>query len=133
MERVCFTLQVRPDRLEAYRSRHAEVWPDMLRALRDTGWGRYSLFLRDDGLLVGYLETDDLVAAVAGMGATEVNRRWQEDMAEFFVALDLPPDQGFLRLDEVFNLDDQLAALGEPTTTEPTTTEPTTEQTLEHT
>ena len=121
MERVCFTLQVRPERLAEYRRRHAEVWPDMLRALRDTGWERYSLFLRDDGLLVGYLETDDLVAAVDGMAGTDVNRRWQAEMAEFFVDLDLPPDQGFVRLDEVFHLDDQLAALGEATTPATTT------------
>ena len=115
MERVCFTLQVRPERLAEYRRRHVEVWPDMLRALRDTGWGRYSLFLRDDGLLVGYLETDDLAAAVDGMAQTDVNGRWQAEMAEFFIDLDLPPDQGFVRLDEVFDLDDQLAALGEAT------------------
>lgn len=120
MERVCFTLQVHPDRVPEYRSRHAAVWPDMLRALRDTGWVDYSLFLREDGLLVGYLHTDDLAAALAGMAATDVNRRWQAEMVEFFVDLDLPPDQGFLRLDEVFHLEDQLAALDGPTTTDRT-------------
>ena len=57
MQRVCFLLTVRSDRLDEYRERHAAVWPDMLRALSDTGWRNYSLFLRDDGLLVGYLET----------------------------------------------------------------------------
>jgi L-rhamnose mutarotase len=59
MQRVCFTLQVRPDRLEEYRARHRAVWPDMLAALRGAGWTDYSLFLRGDGLLVGYLETED--------------------------------------------------------------------------
>jgi L-rhamnose mutarotase len=33
MQRVCFQLQVKPDRLDEYRARHAAVWPDMLRAL----------------------------------------------------------------------------------------------------
>ena len=105
MERVCFLLRVRPDRLDEYRERHAAVWPDMLDALRATGWHNYSLFLRDDGLLVGYLETDDFAAAQAAMEATEVNARWQASMAEFF---ELPsgerPDTGFTRLDEVFHL-----------------------------
>ena len=36
-------------------------------------------------------------------------------MREFFEDLDLPPDEGFLRLDEIFNLDDQLRAAGLPT------------------
>jgi L-rhamnose mutarotase len=112
MRRVCFTLQVRPDRLDEYRRRHAEVWPDMLRALRDAGWHDYSLFLRDDGLLVGHLRTDDLAAAQTAMDATEVNARWQAEMAEFFVGLPGGrPDLGLQVLDEVFNLDEQLEAL----------------------
>jgi L-rhamnose mutarotase len=105
MERVCFLLRVRPDRLEEYRERHRAVWPEMLDALRATGWRNYSLFLDDDGLLVGYLETDDFGAAVAGMEATDVNARWQAEMAEFF---ELPsgerPDTGLRRLAEVFHL-----------------------------
>ena len=109
--RVCFTLQVRPDRLDEYRRRHAAVWPDMLRALRDAGWHDYSLFLRDDGLLVGYLHTEDLAAAQAAMDATEVNARWQAEMGPFFEALDVPPDQGIALLEKVFHLEDQLASL----------------------
>lgn len=111
MDRVCFQLQVKPDRLDEYIERHAAVWPDMLRALKNTGWHNYSLFLRPDGLLIGYVETESLADARAGMAATEVNARWQESMAEFFVDLDLPPDEGFLQLTEVFHLEDQLAAL----------------------
>ena len=111
MERVCFQLQVKPERLDEYVRRHAAVWPDMLAALRDTGWGNYSLFVRPDGLLIGYFETNDLDAARSGMAATEVNARWQAEMGEFFVDLDVPPDEGFVRLTEVFNLDDQLDAV----------------------
>ena len=110
MERVCFLLRVRPDRLEEYKARHRAVWPEMLDALRGAGWENYSLFLREDGLLVGYLETPDLAAAQAGMARTDVNARWQAEMAEFFEDLDLPPDQGFWQLAEVFHLEDQLAA-----------------------
>lgn len=106
MERVCFLLQVKKDRLEEYKVRHRAVWPEMLQALRETGWHNYSLFLRDDGLLVGYLETPDIKKAQAGMAARDVNVRWQRDMAPFFEALGgLRPDQGFLRLEEVFHLD----------------------------
>ncbi|WP_285043026.1 L-rhamnose mutarotase [Plantibacter sp. LMC-P-059a] len=119
LHRVCFQLQVKPERLPEYRERHAAVWPEMLRALADTGWRNYSLFIRDDGLLIGYLETPSLEAAQAGMAATEVNTRWQAEMGEFFVDLDLPPDQGFLQLTEVFHLEDQLAALPTATIAEP--------------
>lgn len=106
MQRVCFLLQVKPGRLDEYKRRHQTVWPEMLDALRATGWTNYSLFLRDDGLLVGYFETPDLQAALDGMAAREVNDRWQAQMAPFFEALDgKRPDEGFLRLEEVFHLD----------------------------
>lgn len=105
MRRICFVLQVRPDRLEEYRARHAEVWPEMRQALSDTGWHNYSLFLRDDGLLVGYLETEDFEAARAAMAATEVNARWQAEMGPFFMSLEgANPDDAMRPLTEVFHL-----------------------------
>ncbi|MCO5997282.1 L-rhamnose mutarotase [Actinoallomurus rhizosphaericola] len=105
MQRVCFLLKVRQDRLEEYRERHQAVWPDMLTALRAAGWRNYSIFSRDDGLLVGYLETDDFDAARAAMENTEVNTRWQAEMAPFFEGLDGRPDEGMVPLAEVFHLD----------------------------
>lgn len=112
MQRVCFQLQVKPERIAEYRARHRAVWPDMLRALKSTGWNNYSIFLRPDGLLIGYFETDSLSEAQAGMAATEVNARWQSEMGEFFVDLgDAAPDEGFEQLEEIFHLEDQLGAL----------------------
>jgi L-rhamnose mutarotase len=106
MQRVCFVLQVKPERLEEYRARHREVWPDMLQALRETGWKNYSLFLRPDGMLVGYLETDDFAGARQGMSQRDVNARWQKEMADFFVSPrgDLP-DAAMAPLEEVFHLE----------------------------
>jgi L-rhamnose mutarotase len=117
MNRYCFALRVRPGLLAEYRDRHAAVWPDMLRALAATGWRRYSIFARPDGLVIGYVEADDLAAAQAAMAATEVNARWQAEMARFFVGLDgRPADEGFEPLTEIFNIDDQLASLEAGTT-----------------
>jgi L-rhamnose mutarotase len=101
-ERVCFLLRVDPDRLEEYKARHREVWPEMLDALRETGWSNYSLFMTDDGLLVGYLETDDFQTARAAMDERDVNARWQAEMAPFFGAR---ADTSLVRLEEVFHLD----------------------------
>jgi L-rhamnose mutarotase len=106
MERVCFLLKVRPERLAEYKERHRAVWPEMLQALRETGWHNYSLFLRDDGLLVGYFETPSLQAALDGMASRGVNAHWQAEMAPFFEGLDgRRPDEGLLRLEQVFYLE----------------------------
>ncbi|HUZ24701.1 MAG TPA: L-rhamnose mutarotase [Streptosporangiaceae bacterium] len=106
MERVCFTARIRHDRLAEYRARHQAVWPELTTALRAAGWTNYSIFLSPDGLLVGYLETDDYAAALAGMAATGVNERWQEQMSPFFADLGTRrPDEAFSRLPEIFHLD----------------------------
>ncbi len=105
MKRICFVLQVKPDRLDEYKRRHHRVWPEMLNALRETGWNNYSLFLRDDGMLVGYLETDDFERARAGMASREVNDRWQGEIKDFFVQPQgLPPDRAMQPLEEIFHL-----------------------------
>lgn len=110
MRRICFTLQVRPDRLEEYRVRHAAVAPDMLRALARTGWRDYSLFLRPDGLLVGYLVADDFAAAQEALAGTEESHRWEASMADFFVETTAEDKQP---LDEVFHRRTNSRAFGQ--------------------
>jgi L-rhamnose mutarotase len=105
MQRVCFVLQVKQERLEEYKERHRRVWPEMQAALRETGWRNYSLFLRDDGLLVGYLETEDFERARSSMAQREVNKRWQREMGDFFVQPNgALPDRAMRPLEEVFHL-----------------------------
>jgi len=105
MKRVCFLLRVRPDRLDEYREAHRHVWPELREALTRHGWHNYSLFLTDDGLLIGYVETPDFAAAVAGMQGEEVNARWQAAMRHLFVDLSsAAADTSMAPLEEVFHL-----------------------------
>jgi L-rhamnose mutarotase len=105
MQRICFVLQVKPERIDEYKERHRSVWPEMKNALKETGWKNYSLFLRPDGLLVGYLETENFELARKGMAQREVNARWQREMADLFVQQEnLLPDQAMAPLDEVFHV-----------------------------
>ena len=106
MQRVCFTLHVKPERIDEYRRRHAAVWPTMLAALSESGWHNYSLFLAPDGLLVGYVETDNFNLALERMKKTEVNKLWQDEMASFFVEMgDAKADDSMMQLEEVFHLE----------------------------
>lgn len=103
-ERVCFVMRLKPDRVHDYLAAHESVWPEMLDALRETGWRDYSLFVHEaEGLVVGYLVTDDYERAQSQMAAREVNVRWQAGMAEYF-ADSTNPDESSVRLTEYFHL-----------------------------
>ncbi|HTU49926.1 MAG TPA: L-rhamnose mutarotase [Acidobacteriaceae bacterium] len=104
--RICFVLKVRPERVEEYRARHTRVWPELQEALRKTGWKNYSLFLRPDGMLVGYLDAEDFERCCAAMKQHPVNGRWQSEMSEFFEDIENGgPDDHMQPLEEVFHLD----------------------------
>jgi L-rhamnose mutarotase len=107
MKRIGFTLKVKQELIEEYKQHHRDVWPEMLDALRATGWHNYSLFMREDGLLFGYFETpESLEAAQAAMANTAVNERWQRKMSPYFeIPEGAHPDKMFVELEEVFHLD----------------------------
>lgn len=107
MRRIAFLLKVKEDKIDEYVKHHETVWPEMLDALRRTGWHNYSLFMREDGLLFGYFETPDTFgAALDGMSKEEVNKRWQEFMTPYFEGLGgAHADENMVELKEVFHLE----------------------------
>jgi L-rhamnose mutarotase len=106
MKRYASWAKVRSGMLDEYQRRHAEVWPELLDAIRASGIRNYSLFLRDDGTLFSYFEAEDAAASIAQVAATETSRRWQEAMAPLFeIPEGCAPQQSFVDLDEVFHLD----------------------------
>lgn len=107
MKRVGFLLKVREDQIDEYKEHHRNVWPELLDALRKHGWGNYSLFMREDGLMFGYVEVPDTFqAALEGMADEDVNTRWQEFMSPYFESPDGGrPDESMVELEEVFHVD----------------------------
>lgn len=77
MQRFASVIRLLPEREAEYRRLHAEVWPDVLAALRRARVTNYSIFLRD-GLLFSYLEYvgDDFEADTAAIAADEATQRW---------------------------------------------------------
>ena len=107
MPRVGFLMKIKPEYMEEYAEHHANVWPDMLAALKAHGWRNYSIFAREDGTLFAYVEvSESFEASLDGMSQEEVNGRWQEFMSPYF---EIPegshPDQNMVVLREVFHTD----------------------------
>jgi L-rhamnose mutarotase len=85
MTRTCFVLKIRPGCIEEYEARHAQVWPELVEAMRTAGIRNYSLFRR--GLdVIGYAECDpDGETAFRRIGRMDVDQRWSawmEDVIE---------------------------------------------------
>ena len=105
MKRVARLVGVKPEHIAEYKRYHAQIWPELAAHIASCNITNYSIFLRDDGLLIGYLETPDFAKAVAGMQSEEVNARWQKGMVQFFE--ELPggrADTSIVPLAEVFHL-----------------------------
>jgi L-rhamnose mutarotase len=80
--------------------------PELLEALREAGWRNYSIFLRPDGQLVGFLEAVDFKECLAAMKDNPANIRWQAEMSSFFVGIEQgAADSHMFPLEEVFHLD----------------------------
>ena len=107
MKRVGFLLKVRENMIEDYKKHHQNVWPEMKAALTRNGWHNYSLFMRPDGLLFGYLEaSESLQSSIKGMQKEEISRAWGEFMAPYFeIPEGSAPDQMMFEIEEVFHLD----------------------------
>jgi L-rhamnose mutarotase len=101
-QRSAFVLRIRPDKVDEYTAAHARVWPELLAALRDAGIRNYSIFIAGSQAF-GYFEADDLARAGEHLASQDVNRRWQDPMAELLE--ERVPDEGPPGLPEIFRLD----------------------------
>ena len=103
MERVAFVMQLHKGCEEEYRRRHASIWPELVALLQAAGIRNYSIYLEEGTLkLFAILQIDD-AAALDGLAAQPVMRRWWEYMKDL---MDTNPDGSpvVVSLKEMFNL-----------------------------
>jgi L-rhamnose mutarotase len=99
-----FMLRPRPGTEQAYEESHRAVWPEMLALLKSAGISEYSIYRRDD-LLILALRTEDFEATWSRIDNDPVNLRWQATMAPYFAGVEeLRPGERFPMLEEVFYL-----------------------------
>jgi len=104
MKRVAFLLKLKKDAGPAYDEAHRAVWPEMLELLKRAGISEYSIFRRDD-LLILTMRVDDFEATWSKIENDPVNLRWQQAMSAFFAPMEgLRPGERFPMMEEVFYL-----------------------------
>jgi L-rhamnose mutarotase len=104
MQRVAFTMRIKPGYEEAYRERHQQVWPELLADLKKAGCHNYSIYAGGQDLFA-YMEVEDFPRYLEAMAASEANQRWQAYMSAI-MTMETDPATGFpFVLPEVFHLD----------------------------
>ena len=106
MSRYAFIFKIKPNLKEEYKNKHDEIWPDMAKAIKDSGIKNYSIFFKKDGTLFAYLESDDPKKSFEYLAKQEVNERWQKAMEKYFVKENtsiLGPE--IEELEEIFHID----------------------------
>lgn len=102
--RYAFMLRVRPGAEAAYEESHRAVWPEMLALLKSAGISEYSIFRRDQ-MLILTLRCRDFDETWSRIENDPINLRWQQAMAPFFEPVEgVLPGERFAMLKEVFYL-----------------------------
>jgi L-rhamnose mutarotase len=105
MPRYAFKLRIKANAIEEYEREHERVWPELLSKLKEVGISDYSIFRRDQELIL-CLRVDDFDRAWDELDRDPVNQRWQQLMSRLFEPV---PDKGdaerFAMLKEVFYLE----------------------------
>lgn len=105
MDRVCFTFEIYDGKVAEYVKRHDEIWPELVAAIKESGFQNYTIFRR--GLsAVGYMECiPDKATAFAKLGSYEVNAKWSKWFEDIIV--NLTDSQGnLLEFSEIWHLEE---------------------------
>ena len=104
-QRVAFLLRLKEGTGPDYDKAHAAVWPELLALLKSAGISEYSIFRRDE-LLILYLHVEgDFDTAWDMIDPDPVNIRWQNAMSAYFQPnQETHPGERFPFMEEVFYL-----------------------------
>ncbi|VBB09789.1 rhamnose/fucose mutarotase [Lucifera butyrica] len=104
MERFAWKAMVREGKLEEYKKRHDEIWPEMKQVLKDAGIGNYSIWNIGNELF-GYFECEKGVAfAEKCQAASPVVDKWNEYMKDVMTMVMDPQTGAQPKMTEVFYL-----------------------------
>lgn len=77
MQRYGSVIKLKPEKLVQYKELHANVWPDVLKMIRECNIRNYSIYYKD-GFLFSYFEYhgDDFAADMKKMASDPTTQAW---------------------------------------------------------
>jgi L-rhamnose mutarotase len=104
MKRVAFKMYLSEGMKQEYRKRHDEIWPELVKLLKDNGISEYSIFLDEETNTLFAFQKQSAEGGSQDLGQTEIVKKWWAYMADIMKA---NPDNSpvSVPLEEVFYLD----------------------------
>lgn len=106
MSRFCFIFKIMPELKKGFVKDLDNIWPDLVRAIKEVGIRNYNLFYREDGTIVAYLEADNTDKSLAELQKRDIRTKWEKHVKDYFIEKDktgLGPKTEVL--EEIFHLD----------------------------
>jgi len=105
MQRHGMVIKVKPDKFQEYKQLHAQVWPDVLKMIKECNIRNYSIYHKD-GYLFSYFEYvgDDFESDMAKMAADPTTQKWWDVCKPCQEPLDTRAEgQWWASMEEVFH------------------------------
>src|SRR5260370_32955448 len=83
MPRIAFRLRIKPGKEQEYDIAHRNVWPELLAKLKEVGISNYSVFRRDQDLVLAML-VGDFDTAWRAPDQDPTNLKWHQEMSALF-------------------------------------------------
>ncbi len=104
MKREAFKMFLKPGYEEEYKKRHAALWPEMKKLLKEGGVYDYSIYWDKETNILFAFQKVDGNAGSQDMGSDTIVQKWWNYMADI---MEVNPDKSpiSIPLSEMFHLD----------------------------
>lgn len=104
MKRVAFKMYLNEGMKAEYKKRHDEIWPELVKLLRDNGVSDYTIFLDEETNILFAVQKVSGEGGSQDLGQTEIVQKWWKMMSTIMKS---NPDNSpvSIELEEVFHMD----------------------------
>jgi L-rhamnose mutarotase len=104
MKRVAFKMYLNEGMKAEYKKRHDEIWPELVKLLKDNGVSEYSIFLDEETNILFAFQKVSGEGGSQDLGQTEIVQKWWKMMSTIMKS---NPDNSpvSVELEEVFYME----------------------------
>jgi len=79
--KAAFKMKLKPGCREEYKRRHDEIWPELIRLLKEAGVSDYSIYLDEDTDTLFAVQYQEGEGGSQDLGSLEIVQKWWASMA----------------------------------------------------